>query len=275
MRNYMFCHLCKREFFIDGFPRHLKCKHQMTFKEYYDMFLKKETEGKCERCGAATKFVGRNGYNHFCSAKCSRKFAKTIEKMKQTNKKKYSCEYPSQSPEIQEKAKRTNLERRGVENVMQSTEVQEKVKRTNLEKYGVEFSFQSAAVKEKAKQTNLKRYGCENPMHNHDIFCKTKKKYEYNGIKFDSKPEIEMYQKLMAEGVDFEYQPNVCFEYEYDGKTHRYYPDFRVENEYIELKGAHFFKDGKMINPYDSTQDALYEAKHQCMLKNNVKIIIS
>lgn len=28
-----------------------------------------------------------------------------------------------------------------------------------------------------------------------------------------------------------------------------------------------------MENPYDHTQDALYEAKRQCMLKNNVTIL--
>jgi len=27
-------------------------------------------------------------------------------------------------------------------------------------------------------------------------------------------------------------------------------PDFRIGNEYIEIKGDHFFKDGKMILPY-------------------------
>jgi hypothetical protein len=28
-----------------------------------------------------------------------------------------------------------------------------------------------------------------------------------------------------------------------------------------------------MINPYDRKQDDKYEAKHQCMIKNNVHII--
>ena len=51
-------------------------------------------------------------------------------------------------------------------------------------------------------------------------------------------------------------------------------PDFIVEGQIIEIKGDHFFKeDGTMQNPFDHSQDGLYEAKHQCMLKNNVKII--
>ena len=30
-----------------------------------------------------------------------------------------------------------------------------------------------------------------------------------------------------------------------------------------------------MQNPFDHSQDGLYEAKHQCMLKNNIKILKS
>lgn len=62
--------------------------------------------------------------------------------------------------------------------------------------------------------------------------------------------------------------------YKHDGKEHFYMPDFKVRDELIEIKGDHFFKeDGTMQNPYDHSQDGLYEAKHQCMIKNNVTIL--
>ena len=52
---------------------------------------------------------------------------------------------------------------------------------------------------------------------------------------------------------------------------------FKVGNEIHEIKGLQFFENknpkNRMINPYDRSQDDLYEAKHQCMIKNNVKII--
>lgn len=55
-----------------------------------------------------------------------------------------------------------------------------------------------------------------------------------------------------------------------------YFPDFRIGNKCFEVKGSHFFKDdGTMQNPFDHSQDALYEAKHQCMLKNHVTIILT
>ena len=40
-------------------------------------------------------------------------------------------------------------------------------------------------------------------------------------------------------------------------------PDFKLNDKFVEPKGAHFFKeDGTMQNPFDHTQDAHYEAKH-------------
>lgn len=45
-----------------------------------------------------------------------------------------------------------------------------------------------------------------------------------------------------------------------------------IDNTLVEIKSDHFFKDGKMINPYDRSQDDIYEAKHHCMLEHNVKI---
>lgn len=51
-------------------------------------------------------------------------------------------------------------------------------------------------------------------------------------------------------------------------------PDFKVNGIYVEIKGSQFFKfDGTMQNPFNHSYDGLYEAKHQCMLNNNVIII--
>lgn len=64
------------------------------------------------------------------------------------------------------------------------------------------------------------------------------------------------------------------FKYTYEGKTHYYLPDFLVNSQYVEIKGDHFFnEDGTMRNPYDLSKSIGSEAKHQCMLRNNVKII--
>lgn len=197
------------------------------------------------------------------------------KKISDTNNEKYGGNAPSCSTEIVDKMKQTCLEKYDVENYAMTDECKNKVKKTCLEKYGVENCFASEEKKNKMRLTWLNKYGVEHPMQNHEIFCKTRKKYEYDGLMFDSRPEIEFYKKLKDENADFEYQPDIFFEYEYAGKKHHYYPDFRIGNEYFELKGAHFFdENGKMINPFDRSNDDVCEAKHQCMIRNNVKIII-
>ena len=115
-------------------------------------------------------------------------------------------------------------------------------------------------------------------MQNHDIRVRSQMRYTYDNMHFDSLPEIAMYVWLKDNNKQFEYQPDVKFEFVHDNVTHFYHPDFKIGDELYELKGCQFFKNKDvstdvMVNPYDHSLDALYEAKHQCMLKNCVKIL--
>ena len=76
--------------------------------------------------------------------------------------------------------------------------------------------------------------------------------------------------------------------YEYDGRTFVYHPDFKICNRIVEIKGDQFFR----INESTGKEEMFcqygrkklgeekwnwlcgkFEAKHQCMLKNNVVIL--
>ena len=140
--------------------------------------------------------------------------------------------------------------------------------------------MQAESVRQKSKESSLSSYGVEYPIQSHDVFIKTKQSYYYNNILFKNRWELAYYIWLSDNNINFEYQPNITFKYADDNKKeHVYNPDFRVNDEIIELKGSHFFVDNdinkKMINPYDKTHksDHIYEAKHQCMIKNHVKIL--
>ena len=120
----------------------------------------------------------------------------------------------------------------------------------------------------------LNNYNVENPMQVRQFFLKTICSYVYDNKSFSSKPELAFYIYLRDKNIDFEYQPECSFLYQYDGKMHKYFPDFKINDQYLELKGDQFLKeDGTWQNPYDHSQDQLYEAKHQCCIKNNVKIL--
>ena len=98
------------------------------------------------------------------------------------------------------------------------------------------------------------------------------KKYFYDNIFFDSSYELCFYKYHKDNGDNIQYEP-ISFSYYINNTEHKYFPDFDLNGKLIELKGEHFFEDGKMINPFDRNLDYIYEAKHQCMLEHNVTII--
>lgn len=157
----MKCCICNKEFGIKGFPEHVKRKHKLTSREYYDTYLKTENDGKCIQCGNATDFHTISlGYKKHCCRECA---AKTGTKEAQkTCLRKYGVNTPFKSNEIKEKIKNTNLERYGAENAFASKVIQEKIKKINLERYGVENVSLSKEIRDKANKTNLERYGAEN-----------------------------------------------------------------------------------------------------------------
>jgi len=64
------CQLCNRTFdHRNGLSNHIK-KHNISFIEYYDKYLKKDGENICKVCGTKTNF-NKGSYNIYCSIKCS------------------------------------------------------------------------------------------------------------------------------------------------------------------------------------------------------------
>lgn len=218
---------------------------------------------KLKRQETCLKLYGDKNYNN-------------KEQAQQTMLELYGGLYTLNSPELKEKVQKTNLELYGGISPMCSKEIQNKSKNNYIQNNGG-IGFASELVKSTFKKNYKEKFGVEWSSQNPLVRQKQATKYKYENINFDSKPEIAYYIWLKDHNIDFEYQPNVKFEYLYENKLHYYMPDFKVENEYIEIKGLQFFKNydinETMINPFDRTQDDKYEEKHQCMIKNNVKII--
>ena len=126
---------------------------------------------------------------------------------------------PFQLDIVRNKYKQTCIEKYGVENVSQAEEVKKKKEETCLEHFGTRYFVQSSLGKEKIKQVIVERYGVEHPVQNHEIFCKTQKRYEYNSIYFHSSWEIFVYFYLKDHGIEFEYQPKTDFFFEFNRKN--------------------------------------------------------
>lgn len=98
-----------------------------------------------------------------------------------------------------------------------------------------------------------------------------------DGVGYDSKDEIFIFNFATMIGCSVEHHPTIRFLYMARDKEHHYEPDFVIDSKLVEVKGRQFFENKdpskKMINPYDRSMDDIYEAKHQCMIRNHVSII--
>lgn len=153
------CLICGKSFKRIG--PHVAQSHKMTAKDYFDRYLRENSDGKCKICGAPTSFRGINfGYSKYCSSKCSFQDSELVDSIKRTNRERYGVDWVLSSKDIRKKGEKTLIEKYGVDNSLKSKELREKGKKTSLEKWGFEVPSQSPIIKEKTKRTNLERYDC-------------------------------------------------------------------------------------------------------------------
>ena len=183
----------------------------------------------------------------------------------------YEVLNPSQSNIIKSRKEKTYKEHFGVTNPMKSKELSKKAYNTKYEKYGGKNKYKIHLTSLQT-ETCMKKYGVPNYASSLEFHKNSRKLYLYDGITFDSKPELAYYIYCIDNHMDISRCPE-SFEYFYNGKKHYYIPDFICNGELIEIKGDQFFNGDKMINPFNRDEDDLYEAKHQCMINNNVKIL--
>ena len=219
-----------------------------------------------------------------CSVSCASADPVVQEKKAATCIQHFGTDSYFKNEKAKQQIQATLIQKYGATHPMASAICRQKYEATNMKKYGTKWHIASKTVKEKSAQKNIAKLGVDNPWKCKAVQDKCRQRYRYDGQTFDSAPEIAFYIWLTDHHISFEYQPDVKLVYEHAGKKHFYVPDFKVGDQLIELKGDHFFKDGKMINPFRKSEwtdeqyadsCALYEAKHQCMLQNDVEVMTS
>ena len=111
------CKICRRVFDnFKGLSSHLRQKHKIKSKEYYDKFIKREYEGLCPECGNKTNFNNlKNGYLKFCSVRCAHTNEEVLEQIAKTCEERYGGLGLS-SPILKERIENTNVKKYGVKN---------------------------------------------------------------------------------------------------------------------------------------------------------------
>ena len=226
---------------------HTCIKHKLNSKEYYDKYLRKPGEGICPICGKSTRYTRLStGYKKFCSIQCSRQSEEVLNNIRDGMK---NSEHWQQ--------------------VLKSEEYRKSLSES------ISKATNTVELRKKRSEITTKLI--------HDgIYAG---KYNYDNIKFSSSYELAYYIWLKDNNINFIYQAD-SIPFDFYGVTKHYVPDFKINDRLVEIKGIHFFENkdanGKMICPWKHKNDTpekiklrneLFEAKHQCMIRNNVEII--
>lgn len=151
-------------------------------------------------------------------------------------------------------------------------DVKEKIKQTNLKKYGTKYPLQSNEVKDKLKQTNLNKYGVENVYQSKEIRSKIviNQKNSISTIdnsKFDSTYERDLYDFCLRNNIEIE-DKQIPIKFNYNGKQHITFIDFKIDGYLIECKGSHLL-DGL----FDYNLPVPIEKKLEIYRENHVILV--
>ena len=272
-----------------------KCKCERTNSA--NLFSKKEVQEKIRQT-----MLKRYGVEYPLQSK------EIKDKMKQTNLERYGVENVYQSknvknsliskygtdnigvirnlPEIKEKIKI----KLNTDNVFRLDYVKLKSRQTKLNRYGNEnfnnrtkaiktmnckysgVGFKSNVIREKIEQTNLEKYSTKHPAQSREVRAKCVKtakntKSNIDDSKFDSSFERDVYDYCKRNNIEIE-DRQVPIKYEYNGKEHTTFIDFKIDGYLIECKGSHLLE-----GVFDYKQEVPIEKKIEIYRKNHVIIV--
>lgn len=135
----MICKICLKQVKnFNGLATHIRYSHKdFNVKKYYDLYLKKENEEKCNgpECNNFNRFISvKNGYTKNCCQRCKMFNPIIVEKIKKTLLKNYGVEHPLQSETIFEKMITNNIKKYGKKHQLQRKEIIDKIKNICLDK---------------------------------------------------------------------------------------------------------------------------------------------
>lgn len=225
-----------------GFLNHLRTLN-ISSKEYYDKFYRKENEGICY-CGNLTRYHGFS-YKKYCSTKCKNK----SDEHKKCVSEKFIND-PKALESFREKRKLLNINYKLIINKRRKS-ISEKCKKMGISEYEYYSEHSRNAIKnmgkEKFREVILK--GMDTKEKNHNFGGKSGyKKYPF----FDEFVSLQGYEPIVLNSLikDFNLGKNdimigkskvPIIEY---GNNRMYFPDFYLPNSnlIIEVKSKYTFE---------------------------------
>lgn len=218
---------------MNGISRHIRKIHNISLKEYYDLYFKKENDGICKTCNKETKFIDnfQFKYREYCNQSCISKSTKLIKELN------YDSEFIKKNSEfasirIKQTLTKYYTEQNGAEKQRQHMLKvhSDKDKHNKIIKGLINFtkSEKGREIHSIIATKNAKSFHTGNMSY-------------YNGIRMRSSWEVKFAAQLDEYNIIWEYEPKI-FKI-LNGK--RYIPDFFIKDKncFIEIKPSYFVDD--------------------------------
>ena len=201
------CKICLMPFEkVHAFTNHLRFVEKITSREYYDRYIKQESEEICY-CGKIKKFDSvLKGYLKYCTPKCAARDPNLKEAKRETLIRTTGFDNPQKNPKTKEKTKKTNNVMYGGNSPFSSQEVQDKSKETCMINWGVDHPQRSRVIREKTEETCKDVYGvsctfrCSKSIEKLKDFCDMNRVINVSQIDVVKQKKIETTRKNY--GVD-------------------------------------------------------------------------
>ncbi len=245
------CEICNKTFKKLG--AHVSQKHNISSKNYYDLYLKKVEEDICVICENKTGFNGlRYGYLTTCSLYCSTQAPKRKEDVSK-GLQKVRLE---KNDEINAKRDATCITKYGHKGANGHPDIIQKVRDTCITKYGVDSFNKTKEAREHSSRIQSERiisgkcnYRTGSKHQGNYYSAKNKKEMFYR-----SSYELTAYKILeqMSKVWKYENEPFRIPYIDSEGLTKNYVPDILVtykdgSKELIEVKPECFVEDDMVM----------------------------
>jgi endogenous inhibitor of DNA gyrase (YacG/DUF329 family) len=237
---------------------HIKYLHLLSNKEYYDTYIKSNTDGVCPICNKETSFRGGKGYLKYCSIRCAsldpEKREKQSELMigkrqsQETIKKRIDNTDQNKKEENRKNTMLSKYNSLSTDDALSDKEIEEKYLKISQANKGKLHSkehhekvinskrlngtlLHSEETKRKISEASRKYFSSDNPP-----ITLSESKYKgrghkcgyISGLYFRSSYEETFIKYCIENSIKIESAETKEFriQYEIDGKNKMYYPDF-------------------------------------------------
>lgn len=222
------CHICQKETkSIRSLSKHIRDNHkEISVKEYYDRYLKKDNEGCCVICGKETSFINLGeGYKPTCCHKCGGIYHRRQLKNDDNKNTAFIEKVKANQARIWKERELTDEKKTIIEKVMSTI-------RVNIEHM--------------SEEERKERFGWMNKLSEEEKHCKVKEILNKSLFKWYAEASEEEKNEVYKKSIKTKVDKGICIDRSNINEWENY------KNEVRKITERNYIKYKHIINPHNN-----------------------